>query len=834
MEDKQIIELYWERSRDAIMETKDKYEDICTYIVSHILQNAEAVEVCVNQSYEKLWENIPPRRPQNLKNYLCKITRNLALQIKYPDVLETEMDLFSAELVIYDFLKALEPMERKLFVAHYWCFAPVSEIAMQNKMSQKKVYAILDALRQKLEIQLEQKNIQLKNEAEWFYAMTEIEDRYLEEALPQMCANEETEDGQNPKQTDLLLQIWKKYQIAIIACAIGLLFVIFIWPKNPSNVNPTEGLSGTEDTNGENNQNIPVINIDLENLVTVYGSGSYLKDELVELKEMIPWKEEMSITALPVYYNLSFDDENSSTVYMDEGAIIQKVTDIACKLDMNIINTIIDTVNTNDREKPYVARSIEAVTDRGTIKIDARGKITVSYDRKVQLLNTYEMSDSASIKDANTNAGRLMMEFGGVMGVEHFDTISYPQYTADGKRTMNYRVVVADLYRKDVAQILNYAFNTIEFYYEESIGLTGFSYGDIRFTTEEMGYYPIISLEEAKKQLLNGNYICEKTDMQLNGMLLSEDVLGVELTYKTDEWVRCYQPYYCFYIYMEQAQSYVRFYVPAVEGASAYNTLPPEPEFKIIDHSGYQSVTTMGYEKDGKYYSIINGELQEVQELELFNDYYKYGDVWGDMNPDEIVYYFEYGDSISLNLTEIVKELVPDKNYDSFDAMYIDDKILIIGWEYSDNADEPYYATHYLYSIEKNTLTQIMERTPRYVESKFPNGMTYYGGRYATNRNTDGMLWTIELISGKGVNTGIRNDDIKLITNASSDHYVVVLWSGEMLVVEKASGEVIKKAKYHLSDTLMSNPYISIHYKDELLYLEPAGSFIYVFSEFED
>ena len=170
MEDKQIIELYWERSEDAIKETERKYGWYCTYIASHILENIEEATVCVKEGYESLWDTIPPHRPQNLKAYLCKVTRNHALQMKYPEFLEQEVDLFDAELVIYDFLKGLEPEQRKLFVARYWYLSSVSEIAMQYKMSEGKVDKIIKSLRQKLDGILEEKHIHLHNEEELLFA----------------------------------------------------------------------------------------------------------------------------------------------------------------------------------------------------------------------------------------------------------------------------------------------------------------------------------------------------------------------------------------------------------------------------------------------------------------------------------------------------------------------------------------------------------------------------------------------------------------------------------------------------------------------------------------
>lgn len=81
MEDKQIIELYWNRLENAIEETSRKYGRYCHYIANNILQNREDSEECVNDSYFKVWNVIPPYKPQSLRTFLGKITRNQALHI---------------------------------------------------------------------------------------------------------------------------------------------------------------------------------------------------------------------------------------------------------------------------------------------------------------------------------------------------------------------------------------------------------------------------------------------------------------------------------------------------------------------------------------------------------------------------------------------------------------------------------------------------------------------------------------------------------------------------------------------------------------------------------
>ena len=79
MDDKKIIELFFDRSEQAISETAKKYGKYCHYIAFQILNNKEDSEECVNDTYLRAWNSIPPKQPVKLRTFLGKITRNLSL-----------------------------------------------------------------------------------------------------------------------------------------------------------------------------------------------------------------------------------------------------------------------------------------------------------------------------------------------------------------------------------------------------------------------------------------------------------------------------------------------------------------------------------------------------------------------------------------------------------------------------------------------------------------------------------------------------------------------------------------------------------------------------------
>ncbi len=82
MEDKEILELFRRRSEKAIASVSDKYKSYCMKIAVNILGTRQDAEECVNDTFFKAWELIPPNEPQMLSTFLGKLTRNLAINTR--------------------------------------------------------------------------------------------------------------------------------------------------------------------------------------------------------------------------------------------------------------------------------------------------------------------------------------------------------------------------------------------------------------------------------------------------------------------------------------------------------------------------------------------------------------------------------------------------------------------------------------------------------------------------------------------------------------------------------------------------------------------------------
>lgn len=175
MDDAAIVRLYWERDEQAIPATAEKYGGYCTAIAKNILGSHEDAEECVNDTYWKAWNAIPPHKPAILSAFLGRITRNLALNRYRHDtaekrggsraaavldeIAELVSDTDSAEreaerreliAALNAFLGALPAEKRRLFVRRYWYFDDVSAIAARFGMTENNVSVTLGRLRRKL------------------------------------------------------------------------------------------------------------------------------------------------------------------------------------------------------------------------------------------------------------------------------------------------------------------------------------------------------------------------------------------------------------------------------------------------------------------------------------------------------------------------------------------------------------------------------------------------------------------------------------------------------------------------------------------------------------
>ena len=175
MEDSEIVELYWERDDKAIFESGAKYGHNCRVVARSILHNQEDVEECVNDTWLGAWNTMPPNRPNKLRFFLARITRNLSFNklkskttvkrgngeipvvldelyecIPNPSTIEDEIEVRELERHINRFLYSLPERSCNVFLRRYWYVETIAEISTRYDMTPANVKVILSRTRCKL------------------------------------------------------------------------------------------------------------------------------------------------------------------------------------------------------------------------------------------------------------------------------------------------------------------------------------------------------------------------------------------------------------------------------------------------------------------------------------------------------------------------------------------------------------------------------------------------------------------------------------------------------------------------------------------------------------
>ena len=175
MEDRKIVDLYWQRDENAIPETAAKFGGYCRTIAYNILSDAEDAEECLNDTWLRAWNTMPTNRPSRLAPYLGKLSRwisltrlrektshkrgggetalvldELAEAVDSGADVEKAVELKELNAALRRFLKTLGETERQVFLARYWFIASIAEIAEKFGFSESKVNSMLHRTRKKL------------------------------------------------------------------------------------------------------------------------------------------------------------------------------------------------------------------------------------------------------------------------------------------------------------------------------------------------------------------------------------------------------------------------------------------------------------------------------------------------------------------------------------------------------------------------------------------------------------------------------------------------------------------------------------------------------------
>lgn len=182
LSDKEIIGLYFERQESAISETDNKYGRYLYTIAFNILNNNEDSEECLNDTYLKTWNAIPPANPGILRAFLAKIMRTTALdrydEMKRRKRIPPDMRTSLSELeglisdtsddspeeigrIITEYLDGISDRRMYIFMSRYFFVKSVREISEKLGCSESTVNKELSHIRKELRDKLVKEGIEV-------------------------------------------------------------------------------------------------------------------------------------------------------------------------------------------------------------------------------------------------------------------------------------------------------------------------------------------------------------------------------------------------------------------------------------------------------------------------------------------------------------------------------------------------------------------------------------------------------------------------------------------------------------------------------------------------
>ena len=169
MNDQEIIALYFARDEQAIRETDRSYGKACMQVSMNVLNSRPDAEECVNDTYLRTWNAIPPARPHSLGAFVCRIARNLSLNrlkeltaAKRSRELTVSFEELEACIPMPDeqspalaeeisaFLRSQGDTDRVLFVGRYWFACSIEDLAHRTGLTQRAVHMRIFRTRERL------------------------------------------------------------------------------------------------------------------------------------------------------------------------------------------------------------------------------------------------------------------------------------------------------------------------------------------------------------------------------------------------------------------------------------------------------------------------------------------------------------------------------------------------------------------------------------------------------------------------------------------------------------------------------------------------------------
>ena len=178
MDDRLIVDLYWQRNELAISETERKYGAMLKGVSYSLLSSREDAEECVNDTYLAAWNRMPNDRPAFLGAFLTRIVRNISVSryrrltrekrggegsiveeltecIPDGDTLDAQFDNARLKETLNRFLMMQSEEKRAVFIRRYFWSQDIASVAKQTGLSEGKIKSMLFRMRESLKAILE-------------------------------------------------------------------------------------------------------------------------------------------------------------------------------------------------------------------------------------------------------------------------------------------------------------------------------------------------------------------------------------------------------------------------------------------------------------------------------------------------------------------------------------------------------------------------------------------------------------------------------------------------------------------------------------------------------
>lgn len=176
LENSDIIELLTKRNENALEIIDLRFRKSLKSIIGNIVRNEEDVQECLNDVYMRVWNSIPPAKPDNFKAYISVIARNIAIdryksQNRKSDISKEALDEADDNLadvpapertdeivekqlkeqkirdLLTEYTRRLPPKDQKICIARFFYDAKIREIARRLDMPTGTVKSALNRIK---------------------------------------------------------------------------------------------------------------------------------------------------------------------------------------------------------------------------------------------------------------------------------------------------------------------------------------------------------------------------------------------------------------------------------------------------------------------------------------------------------------------------------------------------------------------------------------------------------------------------------------------------------------------------------------------------------------